>query len=77
MKIITYKNTDGKGDIELLQYYVADDGKMLSNGTDVACAIPIASADGWTEVDAPVSEDDEATEADYIAALAELGVSDE
>lgn len=75
MKIITYKNTDGKGGSKLLQYYVADDGKVLSNGTDVVYAIPIESADGWTEVDAP-AEDENATEADYIAALAELGVSE-
>ena len=57
MRTITYKNTDGKGTIKLLQYYVADDGKVLSNGTDVACAIPIESADGWTEVDAPATDE--------------------
>ena len=57
MRTITYKNTDGKGTINLLQYYVADDGKVLSNGTDVAYAIPIVSADGWTEVDAPATDE--------------------
>ena len=63
MRTITYKNTDGKGAIKLLQYYVADDGKVLSNGTDVACAIPIVSADGWTEVDAVTDEPISDTEA--------------
>ena len=70
MKIITYKNTDGKGTIKFLQYYVADDDKVLSNGTDVAYAIPVESIDGWTEIDAP-SEDEDANEADYLAALTE------
>lgn len=32
--------------------------------------------DGWTEIDAS-SEDEDANEADYKSALAELGVSDE
>ena len=63
MRTITYKNTDGKGTIKLLQYYVADDGKVLSNGADVACAIPIVSADGWTEVDAATDEPISDTEA--------------
>ena len=70
MKIITYKNTDGKGTIKFLQYYVADDNKVLSNGTDVAYAIPVDSVDGWTEIDAP-SEHEDANEADYLAALNE------
>ena len=70
MKIITYKNTDGRGAVKLLQYYVADDGKVLSNGMDVACAIPVVSADGWTEIDAP-SEGEDVNEANYKTAFTE------
>lgn len=46
---------------------VADDGKMLVNGDVITSCIDVESTDGWTETD-------EATEADYQAALAEFGV---
>lgn len=50
-------------------------GKALTNdgGVTVWNCIAVDSADGWSEIDAPVAEDEEATEADYLAALAELG----
>ena len=54
----------------------AAEGKALTNdgGVTVWNCIAVDSADGWTEIDAPVPEDEDATEADYKAALAELGV---
>ena len=54
------------------------EGKALTNdgGATVWNCIAVDSADGWTEIDAPVPEDEDATEADYLAALNELGVSE-
>lgn len=71
--------TYGNGTTEIRVLLIADDGKALTNdaGKTLFNCVEVLSADGWEEVDAPVSEDYEATEADYIAALAELGVSDE
>lgn len=56
----------------------AAEGKALTNdgGVTVWNCIAVDSADGWTEIDAPVPEDEDANEADYKAALAELGVSE-
>ena len=56
----------------------AGEGKALTNdgGVTVWNCIAVDSADGWTEIDAPASEDEDATEADYLAALNELGVSE-
>ena len=56
----------------------AAEGKVLTNddGVTVWNCIAVDSADGWVEIDAPVPEDEDATEADYKAALAELGVSE-
>ena len=56
----------------------AAEGKALTNddGVTVWNCIAVDSADGWVEIDAPVPEDEDATEADYKAALAELGVSE-
>ena len=56
----------------------AAEGKTLTNdgGVTVWNCIAVDSVDGWTEIDVPVPEDEDATEADYKAALAELGVSE-
>ena len=56
----------------------AAEGKALTNdgGATVWNCIAVGSADGWVEIDAPVPENEDATEADYKAALAELGVSE-
>ena len=56
----------------------AAEGKALTNdgGVTVWNCIAVDSADGWTEIDALAPEDEDATEADYIAALNELGVSE-
>ena len=55
----------------------AAEGKALTNdgGVIVWNCIAVNNADGWTEIDAPAPEDEDATEADYLAALNELGVS--
>lgn len=55
----------------------ADDGKVLTDGTNEWNCVDVlpADVDKWSEKDAPVN-DEEATEADYLAALAELGVSE-
>ena len=57
----------------------ADDGKVLTDGTNVWNCVDVLPDDvgDWSENDAPIADDAEATEADYLAALAELGVSDE
>jgi len=55
-------------------YYLRDDGLMAS----AVSAPSQAEADRWMliEGDIPMpTEDEDATEADYLAALAELGVS--
>lgn len=56
----------------------AAEGKALTNdgGMTAWNCIAVDSADGWTEIDAPAPEDEDATEADYLAALNELGVSE-
>ena len=57
----------------------ADVGKSLTDG-DIVCGVidvPAAEVDKWYEIEATpdVDTDPEATEADYIAALNELGVN--
>ena len=56
----------------------ADDSKVLTDGTNEWNCVDVLAedADKWHEVDAPIVDDEDATEADYIAALAELGVSE-
>ena len=51
----------------------AAEGKALTNdgGVTVWNCIAVDSADGWTEIDTPVLEDEDATEADYKTALTE------
>lgn len=55
----------------------ADEDKVLTDGTNEWNCVDVlpADVDKWNEKDAPVNDED-ATEADYIAALAELGVSE-
>ena len=57
---------------------VADEGKMLTqDGENFTSCVDTDTAEGWYEVDEPTNTDGEATEEDYINALAELGVKDE
>ena len=56
----------------------AYEGKALTDGISEWNCVDVLpkDADKWSEIDAPISEDEDATEADYLAALAELGVSE-
>ena len=56
----------------------ADEGKVLTDGTSEWNCIDVMpeDVDKWSEIDAPIPEDEDATEADYLAALNELGVSE-
>ena len=55
---------------------IADDGKAITDGTTVAACIDVSSPDEWTEIDDPGEDNpNEATDADYQAALVEMGCS--
>ena len=56
----------------------ADEGKVLTDGTNEWNCVDVLpeDVDKWSEIDAPVLEDEDATEAGYLAALNELGVSE-
>ena len=56
----------------------ADEGKVLTDGTSEWNCVDVLPEDvsKWSEIDTPVLEDEDATEADYLAALNELGVSE-
>ena len=56
----------------------ADAGKALTDGTNEWNCVDVLPEDvgKWSEIDAPIPEDADATEADYIAALAKQGVSE-
>ena len=51
----------------------AAEGKALTNdgGVTVWNCIAVDSTDGWTEIDAPALEDEDATEAGYLTSLTE------
>lgn len=54
---------------------IADEGKALTDGTTVTECTDTDKPDAWTEIDAPEDDPNAATEADYQAALEEMGVS--
>ena len=56
----------------------ADEVKVLTDGTSEWNCVDVLPEDvgKWCEIDAPAPEDEDATEADYLAALNELGVSE-
>ena len=56
----------------------ADEGKVLTDGTNEWNCVDVLPEDvgEWGEIDAPIVDDEDATEADYLAALNELGVSE-
>ena len=56
----------------------ADEGKALTDGTSEWNCVDVQPEDvgKWREIDAPIVDDEDATEADYLAALNELGVSE-
>lgn len=52
--------------------------KVLTDGTSEWNCVDVLPEDAgkWREIDAPIVDDEDATEADYLAALNELGVSE-
>jgi hypothetical protein len=70
-----------KPECEYTEMYrlIADEGKALTDGEIITPCIDVDSTDGWSEIDAPEDDgpEENATEDDYINALAELGVSNE
>lgn len=66
--------------VNLYRTYSDADLMILQNETGVVYSEAIDVEDApytYTETDEPTSETDEATEQDYIKALADLGVTDE
>lgn len=54
---------------------VADEGMALTDGAMITTVIDTLDTEAWQEVEAPeLWEAEEATEADYIEALQDLGV---
>lgn len=47
-----------KPNVEYTEMYrlVADEGKVLTNGKDVAWCVDVESVDGWIEIDEPTTE---------------------
>lgn len=71
---VTTSPVKPEGDYTEMYRLVADEGKVLTqDGVEFAACVDVASVDGWYEVDEP---DDNATEADYLAALERFGVSE-
>lgn len=56
---------------------IADENKALTDGTTVTACTDTDKPDAWTEIDAPDDPENPnaATEADYQAALEQMGVS--
>ena len=56
----------------------ADEGKVLTDGDFEWNCVDVLpeDVDKWSEIDVPIVDDEDATEADYLAALNELGVSE-
>lgn len=82
INLYKYHRADGgvtvspnKPDCEYTENYrlIADEGKALTNGEIITSCVDTESVDGWYEVDDPTDATDEATEQDYLNALAELG----
>ena len=59
MIIKNVKRTYGNGTTELRILLTADEGKALTNdnGETLFNCVETTSADGWTEVDAPVTDE--------------------
>lgn len=73
---VTVSPIKPEGEYTEMYRLIADEGKALTNGEIITSCVDTESVEGWSEVDDP-EETDEATEQDYLNALAELGVTDE
>lgn len=76
MTIKNVKHILGDGTEIAYVRLTADEGKVLTDGTNEWNCVDVLAEDveKWSEVDAPIVDDEDATEADYLNALAELGV---
>ena len=74
---VTVSPIKPEGEYTEMDRLIADEGKALTNGEIITSCVDTESVEGWSEVDDPTDETDEATEQDYLNALAELGVTDE
>lgn len=64
------------GDYSLKYRLIADEGKLLTDGTTVAGCVDVESPEGWTETDAPEDGDVMSEDAQYAeAGKILLGVS--
>lgn len=74
---VTVSPIKPEGECTEMYRLIADEGKALTkDGENFTACTDTDTADGWYEVDAPEEEaEDEATEADYIEALEDLGVN--
>lgn len=71
MRTKEVKHIAGDGTETTFTRLFADEGKVLTNGTDFFNCVDVQSADGWSEIDAP-AEDEETPEIDpELAAKAE------
>ena len=63
-------------DYSLKYRLIADEGKLLTDGTTVAICVDVDSPEGWTETDAPEIGDEMSDDAQYAeAGKILLGVS--
>lgn len=55
---------------------IADDNMAITNGVTVSTCVDVLAEDvaKWTDCELPPEETEEAAEADYLEALAEMGV---
>lgn len=64
------------GDYSLKYRLIAEEGKLLTDGTIVAGCVDVESPEGWTETDAPEDEGEMSEDAQYAeAGKILLGVS--
>lgn len=71
--VIITPNAKAETDTPSRLRLIADEGMILTDGNTETCVvdIPLEEADSWHEI----TDADEATEQDYLEALAELGVN--
>lgn len=70
---VTVSPIKPSGEYTEMYRLMADEGKVLTDGNSHTTCVDTDNINEWEEVDVET----EATEADYIQALEELGVADE
>lgn len=72
---VTVSPVKPEGEYTELYRLIADEGMVLTDGTNITACTDTDTPDVWSEIPAPEEpESTEATEEDYQAALAEFGV---